>query len=132
MPVTLPWPYPVNRVFWANGTTVTSNVDFGIYTPSGTRIYSTGSTAQSGASAPQFVTPTTPFILSPGRYLFAVNCDGTTNRLAGFLPTAVAAALSGMLTQAVGAVTLPNPATFATFSNVGIVLCGITRTPSGF
>jgi hypothetical protein len=51
-PIGLARPYPVQRVFWVNGSTIGSNVDFGIYTADGRRIYNTGSTARS-ARAPR-------------------------------------------------------------------------------
>lgn len=131
IPVSLPWPYPVARVFWANGSTVTTtNCDFGIYSPFGTRIYSTGSTTQVGASTLQYVTPTTPFTLPAGRYFFAWVCDNTTSRAFGILPNVNLAATAGLLTQAT-ALPLPATATFARFSNIGPVICGITRTAVG-
>jgi hypothetical protein len=133
-PVVIPWPFPVNRVFWYNGSTATSNVDFGIYTMGGSRIYSTGSTAQSGAGAsvPQFVTPSTPFILYPGRYYFALTCSGTTNRITGISTVdTTTGRFAGMLQQA-SALPLPATATFAAWASSGMPLCGVTRTPSGF
>jgi len=132
MPVTLPWPYPVNRVWWINGSTVTStNVDFGIYTASGAQLYHTGSTAMAGASNVQFVTPATPFVLPAGRYFFAWVCDNTTTRAFGVTPSSAATgALSGLLTQT-SALPLPTTATFATFSAVALEVCGITRTAVG-
>ena len=45
VPIWLPFPYPVKRVFWVNGSSITSvSMDFGIYSASGTRLYSVGST----------------------------------------------------------------------------------------
>lgn len=130
-PMAVPWAYTVRRVWWANGTTGGSNVDFGIYSPDGSKIYSTGSTAQSGTSVLQFVTPTA-FVLPAGDYYFALNSSGTTGVFFGTAGTAVNQRLCGILQQAVGAVTLPSPATFAAASVVGIGYCGITWTPSGF
>ncbi len=133
IPVAIPWEYPVNRVFWTNGGTITtSNADFGIYTPSGTKVYSTGSTALSGTSTTQFVTPSTPFVLSAGQYYFAYACDNTTSRSFGnTLGTAATGAMLGYLSQAT-AFPLPATATFATYGTPGFELCGITRTTSGF
>lgn len=133
MPMSLPWPYPVRRVFWINGSTnTTTNIDFGIYTPSGKLIYSTGSTAMGTVSVPQFVTPTTPFILPAGSYYFAWTCDNTASRAFGnVVTTAAIGAMSGLLSQA-SAFPLPASATFATYVTPGIVVCGVTRTPSGF
>lgn len=132
IPFAIPWPYPVRRVFWYNGTAVVSNVDFGIYTEGGARIYSQGSTAQSGASAIQYATVSTPFILQPGKYYMAYNCSGTTNVVFAVSQNAAQGKILGLLTQAVGAVALPNPATFATYAGVGFPVIGFTRTASGF
>jgi hypothetical protein len=71
VPHTVPYQYPIRRVFWGNGSTLTSsNAEFAIYNANGVQIYTTGSVALSGASAPQYVTPTA-FELYPGRYYFA-------------------------------------------------------------
>lgn len=133
VPVYIPYPYPVNRVFWANGSTITaSNAEFGIYTRAGKRIYSTGAVALAGASVPQFVTPATPFVLAPGAYYFAYMCSGTTSRHYG-TSTLTANILKsiGVLQQA-AANPLPDPAVFATPANALYPFCGVTRTMSGF
>lgn len=137
MPLHIPWPYPVQRLFWINGSTASSNVDIGIYREDGTSIFRKGSTAQSGASVVQYVTPTTPFILPPGRYYLAWNCDGTTARAFGngmaSASGQVVGKMCGYLTQNVGAITLPATATFAAFtSTIGMPIAGITRLASGF
>lgn len=132
IPVSFPWAYSVKRVFWVNGATVTGNMDFGIYNPDGTRIYSTGSTAQTGnASIPQFVTPTA-FVLPPGDYYFAQNCSGTAGAAWGNAVAAEGQQFAGILQQAVGSVALPAAATFASASVAGIGLCGITSTTTTF
>lgn len=133
IPIAIPWPYQVRRLFWVNGSTITtSNADIGIYTEGGGRIFSQGSTAMSGASAVQYVTPATPFWLTPGRYYLAWNCSSTTSRAFGFGTSTANMKYFGALNQAVGAVALPSPATFATATGPGIPICGITRTASGF
>lgn len=132
IPFSIPWAYPVNRVWWCNGSTITTtNVDFGIYTVSGARIFSTGNVAMSGVSAIQYATPGTPFVLDAGQYYMAWACDNTTSRAFGFAPTAPQGAIAGCLSQA-SAQPLPTSATFATFGAPGIPVCGITRTASGF
>lgn len=133
LPVFLPWEYPVKRVWWCNGSTnTTTNVDFGIYTPSGARIYSTGSTAMGTVSVPQYVTPSTPFVLPAGQYYFAWVCDNTTSRGFGAaVAVAATGAIYGLLSQA-SALPLPATATFATYVTPGFQICGITRTESGF
>jgi len=135
MPIWLPWHYPVARVFWINGSSVTSvNVDFGIYNDDGVLIYNTTSTARAGASVVQYVTPSAPFILPPGRYYFAHSCDSiTTNRggMATSTGTVARYALAGLLQEA-SALPLPATMTPVTVANVFFPLCGITRTASGF
>lgn len=131
MPISIPWAYPVNRVWWINGSTIGSNMDFGIYSVSGSRIYSTGSTAQVGISAVQYVTPATPFWLPAGNYYSAQVCSGTTSRVVGYNAASIGGVLSGMLQQA-GALPLPATATFAALALALPMYCGITRTSSGF
>lgn len=76
IPVSIPFYFPVARVFWVNGSTVTGNKDFGIYTWDGAKIYSTGSTAESGASAVQYVSVSGGLVLAPGSYFFGISCSG--------------------------------------------------------
>ena len=129
MPVWIPWPYPVNRVFWGNGSTASNNMNFGIFTSTGKRIYSTGSTAQSGASALQFVTPGSKFTLAPGMYFFALTNDSTTNRVYGGVMTILHQQQCGVLGQAAN-FALADPATMATPTQALYGLCGVTRTIS--
>lgn len=133
VPVYLPWSYPVKRVFWINGTDVTSvSMDFGIYTANGTRLYSTGSTAQSGASTVQYTAA--DLLLLPGRYFFALSCTSTTAARGGQGTTGLTltrAAQLGVLQQA-SVATLPAQATFAALANSCVPICGVTRKASGF
>ena len=132
IPVAIPWPYLVKRVWWYNGSTVTSsNADMGIYTPGGTKIYSQGSTAMSGTSAVQYANVSTPFVLDAGMYFFAWACNNSTSRAFGWAPTVPQGALCGILSQTT-AFALPSPATFATYGAAGVPIFGVTRTASGF
>jgi len=134
-PVVLPFPYPVNRVFWVNGSTNTStNVDFGIYSWDGGRIYNTGSTVMGTVSTVQYVTPGTSFVLDAGRYYFAWSCNNTTAR--GYALGTLSAnqgRLVGLLEETTGGFGLPatmNPVAWA--RAWGQSLCGVTRTTTGF
>jgi hypothetical protein len=135
IPVWLPWPYQVERVFWVNGSSVTStNMDFGIYTADGTRIYSTGSTAAAGASAPQYVTPGTDMLLVPGRYYFALADSSITANRGGAGSTGVSVAgirMAGLLQEA-SALPLPAIMTPSAVANSMLPVCGVTRTTTGF
>lgn len=134
IPVAIPFSYPVNRVFWYNGSTITSSsADFGIYTGDGlTKVYSSGSTTLSGTTVAQYV-DNTDFILTPGEYYFAYACNNSTSRTGGSAnPTAILQRLSGVLQQATA---FPLPSTMASAgaaTQAIYPMCGITRTTTGF
>ena len=133
-PMTLTKPYPVQRVFWVNGSTITTtNVDAGIYTADGRRIYNTGSTAASGASLPQYVTPGTPFVLYPGMYYFAWTCDNTTNRGMAYGGAATTGRYIGLLEETTGGFGLPATMTPSVWTRAWTAsVVGVTRTTTGF
>lgn len=132
VPISIPWDYPVNRVWWANGSTNTStNVDMGIYTVGGQRIYSTGSTAMGTVSVIQYVTPTVPFVLPAGQYYIGWTCSNTTSRATALSTSANVLRMAGCVSQS-SALPLPATATFATNTATGLPIFGITRLNSGF
>lgn len=94
----------------ANGA-ASGNADVGIYDVYGNRLVSTGSTGLTGTVQGFNIADT---VLTPGDYYLALNVDNTTATIiAPAALDAVAMRCSGIQEQAVGAVTLPNPATFA-------------------
>lgn len=128
------WPFSVSQPctilrFWSqNGATASGNLDMGIYNDAGTLIGSIGSTAQSGTSNVQWVTPT-PINLSPNvRYYFAIAMDGTTGTV--FRTTA---AISVGQVQAAGIVQvaanfpLATGVTFAAPANNYVPMAGMSR-----
>jgi hypothetical protein len=118
------------RLFWWNGSAL-GNADIGIYSLAGGKIYSSGSTVQSGASQqPQFVTPSTPILLAPGSYFLAHSNDGTLNRTAAATTTAAAGRLAGAFEQA-SAFPLPTSLTVAVCTGTIWPLVGLTRKASG-
>lgn len=67
--------------FWENGATVAGNSDAAVYDATATtKLATTGSTANSGASDLQ-VTNITDVILAPGRYWLAYSSDSATHTL---------------------------------------------------
>lgn len=132
IPLMLPFEYTVSRVFICNGSTVTKNFDIGVYTTDGAKIFSSGATAQSGASSIQYVTLGSQVTLPPGSYYLAVTMDGTNGTaFATNLATVNQLRLAGCLQQA-SASTLPASATFAAIGNAFWPLFGLTRTTTGF
>lgn len=80
VPFTLEEASIIYQISWLNGPTVSGNVDAGIYDRYGKKIITTGSTAQAGTSALQFVDITdTPLI--PGYYFMAIVIDNGTGNM---------------------------------------------------
>lgn len=106
-------PFLVLKMATLNGTTANSNIDIGIYDDQKNRLVSMGSTAQAGTSAVQSfdITDTT---LEPGVYYMALNFSATTGTIFAWAPAVGLCSAMGVLTQAVGAIALPDPAVFAT------------------
>lgn len=113
VPLALPTPFQVQRFWWANGATASGNVDCGLYTVGGTKIASTGSTAQAGISVGQSAAPSIgTFLLYPGAYYLALVMDGVTGTVlrrgsvgigeSGLSSQATAFALPATLTHAGG------------------------------
>lgn len=86
IPFVLAVPVTVKKLFSANGTVVSGNVDIGIYTSEGgaspvlTKIASMGSTAQAGTNSPQEF-DITDTQLPPGAYYLAIVLDNITGTL---------------------------------------------------
>lgn len=92
--------------------TQSGNLDVGIYDVNNVRLVSTGSTAV-GAAGIQLlnIADTT---LSPGYYYMALCVDNTTAAFRRITqPDVLTLEVTGVQTQDVGAVTLPNPSVFA-------------------
>lgn len=127
VPFTTPAPFLVRKVFWLNGSAVSGNADFGLYTRDGTRLMSTGSTAQSGTTTYQTV-DVTDLLLLPGAYYMAFALDNATGQLYRINPNT--AALNQLMGSALqnSAFPLPATATLATVSggSASAPLIGIT------
>lgn len=126
-PVIIEAPFLVKKMWTHNGGTVSGNIDMGIYTAGGAKLYSTGSTAQSGTSAVQSVTLGTPLFLVPDLYYLAIAADNTTAQIMGTPHSAEDLRRMGLFTQAT-AFPLPTTATFASNTlAVKVALVGITN-----
>jgi hypothetical protein len=111
MPVRIEMPMTVFKMAFIVGVQ-SGNCDVGIYDEKGNRLVSAGSTAVAAAGFQSVDIADT--LLAPGIYFLAMNCDNTTatfNKANGV--PALLEQICGMQQQAVGAVALPNPATFA-------------------
>jgi len=132
IPLCVPWLYNVRRIFWTNGGSPSGNSDIGIYSASGSRLWSSGSTACSGGGVPQYITPSPDILLHPGvnYYLaFAHDVAGASNITGS--GSATWGRMWGLLQQTSG-FPLPSQATFVAYGTLPVPLIGITNTDSGF
>jgi hypothetical protein len=112
-------PFTINKIVTARKigvrvTTQSGNLDVGLYDVNAVRLISSGSTAVGAANSNQSI-DITDTVLTPGTYFAAMCVDNTTAAFATPTPAMETQLLQvcGVQQQAVGAVTLPNPATFA-------------------
>lgn len=117
MPLMLRAPFLVQKVWWANGTTVSGNCDVGLYTEGGVRLFSSGSTAQATVSVIQSVALSTPFLLTPGRYYLAMAMDNATGHIIRMTFGATGYAKEFGCAEQATAFVLPATATFATIAS---------------
>ena len=110
MPVILQVPATVFRMAFYVAVQ-SGNIDVGIYDELGNRLVSSGSTVVDVAGIQIVDITDTP--LTPGVYYLAMCCDNITASFHRVSPGTNFLRMAGMVSQAVGAVTLPNPATFA-------------------
>lgn len=113
----------VKQMFWENGA-VAGTTDVGIYDVYGNRLVSSGATTNAGTIQVVNITDTE---LPPGVYYMAILASTVTTQ------TYWSAAVNlntlracGLQQQAVGAATLPNPATFAAVASAYLPFVGIS------
>jgi hypothetical protein len=119
VPVRVPRRVTVLELGAAVESTSTGNVDIGLYDRFATRLVSTGSTVKL-SSLTQAIEATDTTI-GPGLYYLALNNDTTTDTFTTWSLTAPAPAANGVLTETLGAVTLPATATWALDNTLTIV-----------
>lgn len=90
--------------------TQSGSYDIGLYDELGNRLVRTGTTVPVAGFAAADITDTT---LGPGTYFMALNIDNTTATVIQISPDLQTQRVLGVQEQAVGALTLPDPATFA-------------------
>ena len=118
-------PTVIINAFAYNGATASGNLDIGIYDIAGTKLVSTGSTAQTGTNAIQTIALTSTEI-GPGVFYLAIAMDNTTGTL--FRQTFGVARLDQVtgIAQMASAFTLPATATFASVASDFVPLFGIS------
>lgn len=128
IPFALGKPATITRIFWFNGATVSGNVDCGVYDAAGTRLISSGSTAQAGTTAIQSV-DVTDTLIGPGQYYLALAMDNVTGtiriRTLGNVVLSKSVGMAAMET----AFPLPTTVTLITTPVDSIPSCGVIFSP---
>lgn len=127
IPFRLNAPIVAELLFVLNGAAVSGNIDVGIYDKDGTRLISTGSTAQSGISSLQTFN-ITDTRLDMGLFYLAVAMDNTTGALIRTNQAAAAMRMQGCAQQA-SAFALPAAATFAAVATAYAPIIGLAARP---
>lgn len=119
VPVRVPRTGVVLKLAASVGATSTGNIDIGLYNTAGTRLVSSGSvTKLSSQTQVRDVTDTT---IGPGLYYLALNNSTTTDSFHAWNEVGTWAVARGVLTEALGSVTLPDTATWAIDQTLTVV-----------
>jgi hypothetical protein len=122
VPFYVPEAVTITKLGWGNGAAVAGNLDAGIYGTAGTRLVSTGTTAQATTAVIQVV-DVTDTTLARGVYYLALSSDtsGATQKILAVLPAAGIPQSLGLL-QMAAAFVLPASATFAKYASAFVPL----------
>lgn len=124
MPLVLSRQITVKKLWAANGSNATGNVDIGIYDEFGVRIVSTGSTARAGTNTLQAI-DIADTTIGPGRFYLALVCSSTSGAFFRGSTGAYKPQLFGMYVEA-SALPLPATASFATSSSGYFPMFGLS------
>lgn len=139
-PFTIPGPCLVQSMWWYNATTISGNMNCGIYTVNTagttiTRLCSTGAVAQTGTVTLQSANVTTAIRLEPGTYYMALSNSTTGTVVGRAVPTVATGAQYGFGWQtaatSAGSGTLAATLTAATWTGLRYPVFGFSRLPSG-
>jgi hypothetical protein len=128
LPLILEHDFLVTAFFVVNGATVSGLIDMGIYSAEGWRLFSTGTTFQTGTSVKQTLQITAQ-MLNKGAYYLALGFASASATVRGKLAASAAdLAGIGMLIQDG---TMPLPGRLSPIANLStrLPLCGIQGTP---
>lgn len=115
IPVVLRQSVTITSFYSCNGATASNNFDIGIFSVDGSKIISTGSTAQSGTSTIQTVSVTNTDV-GPGVFYIGMTMNGTTGTVYQLSAAVYLGPFLGIYQQT-SAFPLPASATFATLGS---------------
>jgi hypothetical protein len=124
IPIRIPSPVLIQQLYIINGAAVSGNVDMGVYSRDGTKLISSGSTAQAGVSVKQQFN-VTDTLIGRGVYYLAVTLDNIVGTLTRAAPAIATLQSMGLLKETPGGFGLPANATFGTYADAYYPACGI-------
>ena len=128
VPIYVPTRFTVARFLVLNGSNATGNVDVGLYSNTGSKLMSTGSTARSGTSVAQYI-GVTDQSFSPGAYYLALVGSSTTGQYMRTVSTSVYdTQVAGYLFEDLGATTLPSSMTPSAYTVANAYHWGFTQS----
>lgn len=125
IPFRISQPIQMINGFVLNGGTASGNLDIGVYSGDGTKLCSTGSTAQAGTTTIQTIAFTTSPVIGPGLFFMALSCSATTLTFLACTTAAVVLRELGMFQQAT-AFALPATFTLASLASAYLPSMGVT------
>lgn len=125
VPFVVPEPVTVTKLWWANTSTVSGNLDIGLFSENGTLVVSSGSTAMATTNVAQTV-DIADTVLARGRWYLGLACDTTAANIYCFTPAAGICQALGVVrqTSAFPLASNANPAVFAVTTHAFIPVCG--------
>lgn len=129
LPISITQPIVITAFFCINGATASGNLDIGLFDRVGTRIISTGSTAQSGTSQVQSISVANTSV-GPGLFYLALAADNGTGTFFALTNASVRfTSIIGEYNQST-AFPLPATATFATSTSFYVPIIGFAVAPN--
>lgn len=130
-PLQIPVGFTVARFMASNGAAVAGTFDIGLFSQSGAKLISTGSTTQTGTSTIQFVDVTNQSF-PPGFYYLGMVVSNTASARynGGALNDQYEARSMGMLQESLGSAVLPTSMTPASYATGTVYFFGFSQSDS--
>jgi hypothetical protein len=125
VPFTITQPTTAKQMFWENGST-SGVTDIGIYDRSLNLLVNLGPTSNTGSAAAQIGNITDTNLVPGSYYMAMLSSTITTQTYASWVTTALEMRTCGLVEQAVGGTTLPNPLVAAVYTRAYLPFMGIS------
>lgn len=128
VPMTIPARFTVARFMVCNGSTVAGNLDVGLYNANGSRLISTGTTAQAGTTQVQYIDVTNQSFPAGNYYLALVLSDTGGRVSTSAISVSTFEPFIGSTLENLGSTVLPATMTPAVRTVNGLPCFGFTQS----